>query len=124
MKLNTVTGAGKTALFEKEWESESVWFYAKEKSLTPKVMQSFADIQTRPLAIAEGLTDILTTWSITLEKESPEQPSASFVSDFPPTAENLARLPVDFLTFILETIGEAWQGDEKKAAKLQSSSAV
>jgi hypothetical protein len=112
MKLNKIL-TDKTVKFSKEWEGEIVEWSVKEKSLTPRVLQAFSDVQTRPIELANGLSGIVTDWSIFLEAEG----------DFPPTPENLAKLPFDFLNFMLESISETWAGGKPQTAS-QSTSAV
>ena len=112
MKLNKIL-TDKTVKFSKEWEGEMVEWSVKEKSLTPRVLQSFQDVNKRPIELANGLALIVTDWSIYLETEG----------DFPPNVDNLASLPFDFLSFMVESISETWEGGKPQTAS-QSTSGV
>jgi len=106
MNLNKILQSEKTVHFSGEWNGELVEWDAKEKALTPKVLQSFADVKANPIGMANGLGDILTDWTIFIEEKG----------DFPPTAENLSIVPLDFLTWVLEKISETWQGGKPQKA--------
>ena len=116
MKLSTITGGkeNKPAHFDHVWEGNEFWFEAHERALTPRVMQQLKDMETRPIEMANGMAGILTDWSIYRDEEG----------DFPPTAENLAILPIEFLTDILDKMSETWAGNEQKPKQSASSSGV
>jgi hypothetical protein len=114
MKLNTILAAERVVRLDKEWNGEPFWFEVKEHSLTPAVMQSFQDMEKRPIEIAHGLAGIVTEWSIFVDE----------IGDFPPTAANLACVPVEFLSFLLESVAEVWQGNAQTPKKSSGSSAL
>jgi hypothetical protein len=76
-------------------------------------LEQFATLKTEPIGIAKSLASILTDWSIDMGGEP-----------FPPTAENLERVPVDFLTRIIERLGESWSGNAPKPSKSRNGSAA
>jgi hypothetical protein len=99
-----------TANFTIEWEKETIGFSAKRNALTPRLMKRFTDIEKDPMQMAYALASIITKWDI---------------EDVDPTdAESLADLPVEFLTKIVEKLGEVWSGNPQKAEASASGSAV
>jgi hypothetical protein len=99
-----------TANFSIDWNGETVNFSAKRNALSPKLMKRFADIEKDPMQMAYALADILTQWDI-------EDVDCK-------DAEALGDLPVEFLTKLIEKLGEVWSGDSKKDQPLASGSAA
>jgi len=112
MKLNNIL-TNRTVSFSKEFNGEIVEWGAKENALSPKILQSFIDVQTRPIELANGLAAVITGWNVYQEKEG----------DFPPTVDNLSTLPVEFLNFILTSMAETWQGGKPQGASPNGSAA-
>ena len=99
-----------TANFSFEYNGETVQFSAKRNALSPKLMKRFTDIEKDPMQMAYALASIITKWDI---------------EDVDPTdADALGDLPVEFLTKIVERLGEVWSGDAKKEKPLASGSAA
>lgn len=84
-----------------EYEGEKVTFTAKKASLTPQFLKDAGDLISYPKAVSEVVTD----WDVTSDDAG---------NKYPIDEENLARLPVPFLTAILNKISESWAGDKKK----------
>jgi hypothetical protein len=99
-----------TANFSIEWNTETVNFSAKRNALSPRLMKRFTDIEKDPMQMAYAIASILTKWDI---------------EDVDCTdAEALADLPVEFLTKIVEKLGEVWSGNPPKAEASASGSAA
>lgn len=91
-----------TATFEIEWNDEKIGFSAKRNVLSPRLMKRFTDIEKDPMQMAYALASIITKWDI---------------EDVDPTdADALGDLPVEFLTKIVEKLGEVWSGEKKSLA--------
>jgi hypothetical protein len=95
-----------------EWQGETFVMQVFDNALTPSVLQAFKDIEDRPMEMARGLSEILASWDITMGE-----------SEFPPTATNLAKLPVDFLTYLMNKIGEGWSGKKPTSTPSRNGSA-
>lgn len=128
MKVAKIQALDKAVRFRKEWDGEEFWFDVKEKSMTPAAVHSFLAIEKDVYEMAKGLAAVLTNWSLWLGEppkdwEDPEPGELRF-SDFPPTVENIASLPFDFLSEMIETISETWQGNGQTPTKSRSSSSA
>lgn len=110
MKINSLLNTGKTLRISSEWNGETFWFEAKTTALSPKFLQRLKDAETQPIEIAAALAEAIADW------EGAEE--------FPPTADNLALLPVDFLTHLLDKLTEVWQGNGQKPSGSASGSAA
>lgn len=99
-----------TANFSIDWNGEQVGFSAKRNVLSPKLMKRFTDIEKDPMQMAYALADILTSWDI-------EDVDCK-------DAEALGDLPVEFLTKLIEKLGEVWSGEKKLQATSASGSAA
>lgn len=98
------------ATFSFEYAGETIQFSAKRNVLSPKLMKRFTDIEKDPMQMAYALAEILTKWDI---------------EDVDCTdAEALGNLPVEFLTKIVEKLGEVWSGESGKVQASASGSAV
>ena len=107
---STLLYAADSASFEVEWNGEKIGFSAKRNVLSPKLMKRFTDIEKDPMQMAYALATIITQWDI---------------EDVDCTdADALGDLPVEFLTKIVERLGEVWSGDSKKQQALASGSAA
>ncbi len=86
-------------------EKEGIELTVKEHSLTPRIlttMQELAkneDVTELPVVLAQ----IVTNWSIDADGEP-----------FPPTLENLNKLPVNFLAAMAEAVAGVWAGNAPK----------
>lgn len=132
--------------FSCEFEGEEFWFEAKARYITPELAQIFADTQTRPIKIAEGLAKVITKWSIydgAISKEQYDTLPGSekrnyteaevydqsvvarveYRKKFPPTVENLAKVPVEFLNLLVEQLSETWAGNAQRPQSSQNGSA-
>ena len=96
--------------FDCEWKGEAFWFEAKKTTLTPFFLKHVETTVDYPAALA----DILTDWNIT------DGDTEKWGID----ADSLARLPVEFLGYLLSKIGESWSGDKKKPVASASGSAA
>ncbi len=112
MDINTLLDT-KTETFEVVYRDQTVTFEAKSDALTPRLMQSFADLREKPIEIANALGSVLVRRDIDLDGQP-----------FPPTAENLAGIPVPFLTAIIEKLGESWSGNAQPLPRSQNGLAV
>lgn len=107
MNITKVGKLDQTENFEMEWEGHKVSFSAKAASLTPQFLKDAGDLISYPKAIAEVLTD----WDVTSDDEG---------TKWPISEDALAKLPIPFLTAILNTVAESWGGDKKKQSKSAS----
>jgi hypothetical protein len=99
--MNISKKLAQTEQFELEYEGEKVAFEAKSYTLTPQFLKDAGDLISYPKAVAEVVTD----WDVTTDDAG---------NKYPIDEENLARLPVPFLTAILNKVAESWSGDKKK----------
>jgi hypothetical protein len=90
------------ANFTIEWNGEQVQFSAKRNALSPKLMKRFTDIEKDPMQMAFALADIIQTWDI----EDVDCRDADALGD----------LPIEFLTKLIEKLGEVWSGEKKSLA--------
>lgn len=76
-----------------EWNGQPLLITYKPVMLeTPIVQQGLADgLSTRPMGLAEALAELLGEWDIDWNGE-----------EYPPTVYNLARLPKEFLMYLIE----------------------
>lgn len=115
MDLQKTLNLADTVVFDDEYNGEKFSFTARKNVLTPKLLQAFTDVQSRPIGQAEILADILTEWTIDMAGQP-----------FPPTNENLSILPTEFLWQVFNKIAESWSGndaDKKKSANGSAASA-
>lgn len=101
MNITKVEKLDATESFTLEWKGEKVNFEAKSVTLTPQVLQDVGEFISYPKAVAS----IVTEWDVTADDAG---------NKWPLTEEGLAKLPVPFLTAVLNKIAESWSGDEKK----------
>lgn len=104
-----ITTLNKTQRIDGEWNGEKFWFECKTNALTPKFLASFTSLQTDPMELAAALADVITAWDLDADGEP-----------FPPTKDNFASMPVDFLAYMIERMSEIWAG-EKKSLKASAS---
>lgn len=86
-----------------------------EESLTPEIfneVKKFEETQDA-LGLAQMLSKIVKGWSIKYKKQP-----------FPPTFDNLKRCPFSFLTALVNSIAETWQGNVQPQPELPNSSAA
>lgn len=115
MDLTKALNLDETVTFNDEYNGESFSFTAKKNVLTPLLLQTFSDVQTRPIGQAEILASVITEWTIDMAGEP-----------FPPTVENLSKVPTEFLWQVFNKIAESWSGndaDKKKSANGSAASA-
>jgi hypothetical protein len=113
MDLAKALNLDETVTFDDEYNGEKFSFTAKKNVLTPDLLQKFQDVNKRPEAQAEMLAGILTGWTIDMHGEL-----------YPPTFENLNRIPTDFLWQIFNRIAETWSGNDADKKKSASGSAA
>jgi hypothetical protein len=101
MNITKVAKLEETESFELEWQGEKVRFDAKKASLTPAFLKDVEVVIGYPKAVA----DTLTNWDVTIDDDG---------TKYPLTESELAKLPVDFLTAVLNKISDSWAGDKKK----------
>jgi hypothetical protein len=97
----------KTTPLEGEYNSEKFHYEVRTNVLTPQLLQRIMDIDTRPMELANALSELLVSWDIDLNGEP-----------FPPTVGNLAKVPFGFLRTILDQIADHLRdtADEKRRA--------
>jgi hypothetical protein len=83
----------KTTTINGEFNGSAFTFEAKTNAVTPKFMQQIADVRDRPIEMANGLASVIPSWDITWNED-----------EFPPSAENLSIVPIDFLSYLMEKI--------------------
>lgn len=81
--------------------------------LSPDFLQGLKDMEDTPVEIARVLGDALQSWNIDWDGES-----------FPPTFENLRKLPFDFHTALANTIAETWTGKSQTPSESGNGLAV
>jgi hypothetical protein len=111
MNITKVAKLDETESFEMEWEGHAVKFDAKTVTLTPQFLKDAGDMIAYPKAVAEVVSD----WDVTSDDEG---------TKWPLTELELAKLPVPFLTAILNKISESWAGDKKKQKDSANGSAA
>lgn len=98
MKIGTIVkNAEKILRIDGEWNGETFWFDARTNAVSPAFIQQLKDTEKEPQLIAEALAGVLTDWE--------------GADEFPPSAENLASLPMDFISYLLDKLTEVWQGN-------------
>lgn len=113
MDINEAFELDKTVRFDDcEWNASPFWFEAKENMLTPRLMQQLSDIDKKPDEIAQALSEVVTNWNLTNSEE-----------DYPPTFDNLSRLPLQFLVYLIEKLSEVMQGNVQTPSGSQNGSA-
>jgi len=103
MDLQKVLELDKTERFDGEFEGHKFWFEAKSHKVTPAFHDALVKAANEPLVWTSQMAGILTDWSIVLGGEA-----------FPPTAENLAKIPEDFIWELFNIMAASWSGDAKK----------
>lgn len=104
----------KTKKIDGEFNGVAFTFEAKTNAVTPRFMQRIADVRERPIEMANGLAGLITGWDIDMDGEP-----------FPPTPENLADLPMDFLSYLMDQIVDAISAEAKgKGTDKMASAAV
>jgi hypothetical protein len=99
--MNISKKLAQTEQFEIEYESEKVSVYRK-------VCEPYASVpkgRGRSYLVSESCSEVVTDWDVTTDDAG---------NKYPIDEENLARLPVPFLTAILNKVAESWSGDKKK----------
>lgn len=107
MNLTKVLDLDATERFDSEFSGEPFWFEAKAHKLTPNFHQAIVDAAKQPVQLAQRLAEVITDWNIFLLEEG----------DFPPTADNLAKTPEDFVFHLVDVIAASWQGKKQTASK-------
>lgn len=114
MNLTNVLNLDSIERFDSEFSGEPFWFEAKSHKLTPNFHQAIIDAVKQPVQLAEQLSEIITAWNIFLVEDG----------DFPPSAENLAKTPEEFVFHLVDVIAASWQGKKTKVSKSQNGSVV
>lgn len=94
-----------------DWKGKKVAFTAQTESLTPHLLNN---IQTAG-GYAKALVGVVTDWDLT-DKDPAKK--------WPLDEEHIAKLPVAFLSAILDRIGESWAGEKKSETPSQNGSAA
>lgn len=102
MKLNELLDLDKTETFQTEWNNKSFEFTARTNILTPEWLQLHTDVSGKPINLATMCAEVLTQWTI---------------EDYPPTLENLKKLPTSFLWHLVAKMSETWNGDAEDKKK-------
>ncbi len=100
--MDIATELDRTAKIKSEWKGKAFSFTVKVNSMTPQFLQLYKDKDVQPITLATALAGAITAWDITLGKDP-----------FPPTEENLAKLPTPFLYHLVTKITEVWSGNEE-----------
>src|SRR5687768_14332770 len=87
--------------FDHVYNGEKFSFSVKMNNFTPEFHQTYKDAADKPIEIARALSLVLTDWDIDLAGKP-----------FPPTFDNLQRVPSDFLWDLLVRIFDTWNGVE------------
>lgn len=103
MDLSKTLELDKVARFNGEYNGEKFWFEAKQEMLTPRFLQQVKDWDTEPIKKAQAMSEVFTDWDIDMNGEP-----------YPPTMENLSRVPDKFLEYCLNLVVESWQGNPPK----------
>lgn len=101
MNITEVEELEITETFEMDWKGHKVTFEAFRHTLNPQFLKDAGDMISYPKAVASTLK----SWDVTKDAEG---------TPWPLTEPELSRLPVPFLTAILNKISESWAGDKKK----------
>jgi hypothetical protein len=100
-----------TVPLKMDWKGKEVNFDARKASFTPSLIKGIANPEEYARVIAENVTD----WDLT--DRSPDK-------KWPLDEASVAKLPVGFLSAMIDRIGETWAGDEKKKEASASGSAA
>lgn len=84
-----------------DWKGHTVNFKARKSTMTPQFLKDAGDIMSYPKAVAEAVGE----WDVTMDEKG---------TIWPLTEPELSRLPVPFLTAMLNKVSEPWAGDKKK----------
>jgi hypothetical protein len=115
MDLKKTLGLEETDKFDGEYNGEKFTFHAKTQLLTPEFLQQLADLSTRPIEYANCLANAITEWDITMGVNAQGE-----AIPFPPTPHNIAKIPRDFLEYVLDVISESWAGKKQKSSESAS----
>jgi hypothetical protein len=99
--MNITKILDETVPMEVEWNGEKIAFDVRKANLTPNMLRSVNSVADYSKAVAESVTK----WDVTTDDEG---------TMWPLTDSELSRLPVPFLSAILDKISETWAGDKKK----------
>ena len=114
MNLTKALDLEKVERFDSEFNGEAFWFEAKAHKLTPRFHQAIIDAAAQPVKLSAELADVLTDWSVYLHESG----------DFPPTADNLAGIPEEFIYHVVDLIAQSWAGKKQQPSNSQSGSAA
>lgn len=109
MNIKTALQLDKSVTIAGEYNGERFSFTAMTNVITPRFLQRINDANERPIEFAAALAEIIPEWDLDMEGEP-----------FPPTAENLAILPTDFLAHLFNLI----TGELKNQQQSTASAAV
>src|SRR4051812_13921151 len=87
--IRTVTGT---------YNGESFTVDVNVNTVTPRLMQRFADSRSTPIEMANGLADVIKGWDIDMDG-----------NPFPPSAATLSILPMDFVTYLLDLVTDVFE---------------
>lgn len=108
---------GETTDFEVEWNGKKVAFTARKASLTPHLLNN---IQSAG-GYAKALAGVLTDWDLA-DKQAKWWGGEP--KKWPIDEDHIAQLPIEFLSAILDKIGESWSGEKKSVTPSPNGSAA
>lgn len=111
MNITEVEELEKTEPMSMDWKGHTVNFEAKTASLTPQFLKDAGDLISYPRAIVT----VVDKWDVTKDAKG---------TPWPLEEDELAKLPVPFLTAMLNKVAESWSGDQKKVEGSPNGSAA
>jgi hypothetical protein len=113
MNIAKALNLDKTRKLNGEFNGVAFTFEAKTNAVTPKFMQHLADAEVRPIESVNALASVITAWDIDMDGK-----------EFPPTADNLAIVPVNFLGYLVGQITDVIGSGSNAEADTNGASAT
>jgi hypothetical protein len=85
-----------------EWKGKKVKFTAQKDTITPHMLNNIKS----PADYARAISGVVTDWDLT-DKDPKKK--------WPTDEESVSRLPVAFLSAMLDRLAETWSGEKKSA---------
>lgn len=111
MNITKVAGLDQTVPMDMEWKGNPVHIEAKKETQTPDFFKNIERFQDYPQAVA----DTVASWDVTIDDEG---------HPYPIEVPALSKLPVEFLTAVINKVSEPWTGDAKKQKSSANGSAA
>jgi hypothetical protein len=89
---------------EGNYNGETFTVDVNVNTVTPRLMQRFADSRSTPIEMANALADVIKNWDIDMDG-----------NPFPPSAATLSILPMEFVTYLLDLVTSVFEKSEEKA---------